>query len=256
MASLVIVTRPSAGGRHLFDRLIKRGYRALWWPAFEIGPAPDGKAARATLARLADYDLALFVSVNAVRAAALLLGNPWPVGTAIGAVGAATRAAVEADLRPKLHEPVIAPDVDDESGSEAFWQTWQARGQTARRVLILRAEHGREWLTQRFIETGAQVDAIAVYSRRPYRLSAGDVRQLQDCIDAAVVPMTIFSSSEAIPSLDAQLGASEQAWLRAGTAIATHPRIGEQLRAVGYARVIDATTDDDSVIAKLEFAAR
>ncbi|HYM47378.1 MAG TPA: uroporphyrinogen-III synthase [Burkholderiaceae bacterium] len=254
-ASPIIVTRPSAAGQRLVDSLTERGHRVLWWPAFDIGPAPDVAAAREALSRLASYHLALFVSVNAVRAAGPFLSGDWPRDTAIGAVGPVTRAAVEAELRLDARTTVIAPDIDDESGSEAFWRVWQARGQTATRVLILRAEDGREWLAQRFIATGAHVDAIAVYSRQPHCLSRVDLTQMQDCIDAGVVPTIIFSSSETIATLDAQVTASAQEWLRSGTAICTHPRIGEQLRDAGYARVIDAAVDDDSIIAKLESVA-
>ena len=81
---LVIVTRPASAGQRLFERLLERGHRAWWWPAFDIGAAPDAQRARATLARLADYDLAIFVSANAVRAAQPLLSGAWPSGTMIG----------------------------------------------------------------------------------------------------------------------------------------------------------------------------
>ena len=85
---VVIVTRPASAGKRLFDRVIEQGHRALWWPAFDIGAVPDIERARNTLARLADYDLAIFVSIHAVRAARPLLGGAWPSGTMIGAVGA------------------------------------------------------------------------------------------------------------------------------------------------------------------------
>ena len=97
---LVIVTRPASAGQRLFERLLERGHRAWWWPVFDIGAAPDAQRARTTLARLADYDLAIFVSANAVRAAQPLLSGAWPPGTMMGAVGASTRAALEADLKP------------------------------------------------------------------------------------------------------------------------------------------------------------
>jgi len=256
MRPLLIVTRPAAAGQRLFDRLTARSHRPIWWPAFTIGPTPDAAAAQAALSRLADYDLAIFVSANAVRATAVMLNGPWPLTTVIGAVGAATRAAVEAELRPDPSVVVIAPEVDDESGSEAFWDAWQARGRNAQRVLLLRAEDGREWLTQRFIKGGTPVDAVAVYSRRPHHLSPDDLTRMQDAIDAGVAPTVILSSSEAIAALDAQVGESAQAWLRTGTAISTHRRIGAQLRDAGYARVLDSNADDDSIIATLESRAR
>jgi uroporphyrinogen-III synthase len=249
---VVIVTRPASAGKRLFDRVIEQGHRALWWPAFDIDAAPDVERARATLARLADYDLAIFVSVHAVRAARAVLDGAWPCGTMIGAVGASTRAAIEAELQPDPSLIVMAQDEDQHSGSEAFWRAWEASARRARRVLVLRAEDGRNWLSKRFAEHGAQVDTVAVYSRRLHRASVDERQQLQHWITANERPAIIFSSTEAVAALDQQIDATGQAWLRTGTAIACHPRIAEQLSSNGYARVINATFDDDSIVAKLE----
>ena len=170
---VVIVTRPASAGKRLFDRVIEQGHRALWWPAFDIDAAPDVERARETLARLAGYDLAIFVSMHAVRAARPLLDGAWPSGTMIGAVGASTRAAIEAELQPDPSLIVMAQDEDQQSGSEAFWRAWQASARRARRVLVLRAEDGRNWLSERFAEHGAQVDTVAVYSRHLHQVSVG-----------------------------------------------------------------------------------
>ena len=78
---VVIVTRPASAGKRLFDRVIEQGHRALWWPAFDIDAAQDVERARAALTRLADYDLAIFVSVHAVRAVRPLSEGAWPSGT-------------------------------------------------------------------------------------------------------------------------------------------------------------------------------
>ncbi len=252
LAAVVIVARPADAGKRLCDRLIERGHRAVWWPAFDIEAAPDMAAARAALARLSDHDLAIFVSPNAVRSVKSLLNDAWPANTLIGAVGASTRAAIETELQPGDAAMLIGPDEDDESGSEAFWRAWLASGRSAQRVLLLRAEDGRNWLSERFVESGAEVDAIAVYSRRPHRLSAGDLAQLGEWVTAGEHPTTVFSSSEAIATLDQQVGAGARAWLRTGTAIASHARIAHGLKTAGYTRVVNATFDDDSVIATLE----
>jgi uroporphyrinogen-III synthase len=146
----------------------------------------------------------------------------------------------------------VAQDEDQQSGSEAFWRAWQAGARDARRVLILRAEDGRNWLSKRFAEHGAHVDTAAVYSRRSHQASVDERQQLQHWIAANERPAIIFSSTEAVAALDQQVDATGQAWLRTGAAIACHPRIAEQLSSNGYARVINATFDDESIIAKLE----
>ncbi|MGH6611734.1 MAG: uroporphyrinogen-III synthase, partial [Burkholderiaceae bacterium] len=147
---------------------------------------------------------------------------------------------------------VIAPDDDSESGSEAFWRAWQAGGHRAQRVLLLRAQEGRDWLGERFTEAGAVVDVVAVYTRRPRYLSPEDLAKLQGWMTAGARPIIVVSSSEAVAALDQQVDAQARSWLRSGSAIASHPRIAQRLIADGYARVISATFDDDSIIAKLE----
>lgn len=249
---LVIVTRPADAGQRLFERLVRHGYRACWWPAFDIGDAPDPTHARAALSRLRDYDLAIFVSASAVRAARRLLSGLWPSGTMIGAVGASTRAAIETELDPPAGVVIAAADEDQQSGSEAFWDAWLATKRRVRRVLLVRAQDGRNWLHQRFVEQGAHVDTVAAYSRHLHRLSAAEMQNLQKSMAAGERPVIVFSSTEAVTALDRQVDSAVQAWLRNGIAIACHPRIAQQLSSNGYARVLNATFDDDSIVAQLE----
>lgn len=254
MKPLVIVTRTGEAGRRLHIRLQYTGHDVAWWPAFDIGPAPDVDQARCTLATLDAFDLAIFVSPAAVRATVELHAQPWPAGTAIGAVGAATAAAVAEWLRPSPEVPIIAPATHDDTGSEAFMVEWQRQRRTARRVLIVRAQHGREWLAQRFAEGGSHVETIAVYARTECALDASAERWLASAVGAGAPVATVFSSSAAIAALDRSVqpvsGAS--AWLRNGAAIATHSRIAEQLLASGYSRVLTASADDAAVLAQLE----
>jgi uroporphyrinogen-III synthase len=252
LAMLAIVTRPASAGRRLFERLRRHGYRAHWWPAFDIGAAPDPQHARSVLARLHDYELAIFVSAAAVRAAQSLMQGAWPSETMIGAIGASTRAAVEAELKPRPKAVVSAADEDPQSGSEAFWRAWLATNRNARRVLLIRAQDGRNWIKERFAEQGTQIDTVAVYSRTLRRPSGEELQNLRDWMASGEQPAIVFSSSEAVTALDRQVGSAAQAWLRNGVAIACHPRIGEQLLSNGYTRVLHATFDDDSIVAQLE----
>jgi len=155
MNPVVIVTRPAAAGERLHGRLIASGWDAVWCPAFDLGAAPDARAASTALQYLQRFDLVVFVSPNAVRASLPLVEKPWPTQVAIGAVGEATAAAVRAELALAPGTALIAP-AGDAAGSEAFWAAWLDSGKSARRVLILRAQHGREWLAERFSEAGAR----------------------------------------------------------------------------------------------------
>jgi uroporphyrinogen-III synthase len=254
MSGPVIVTRPAAPGRRLADRLRQCGRQVTWWPAFDIAPAADEGAVRNVLSRLATYRLALFVSPNAVQATAACLSDEWPAETLIGAVGDATREAVMAELHGASTAKIIAPAAGDESGSEGFWRAWQSSGLSADRVLILRAATGRDWIVDRLRTTGATVDVLAVYDRRPHLLSDSDTANLRAWIGTGAVPVTIVSSTEAPAAILEQVRGTAGAvdWLRSGVAVATHPRVAERLHAAGFARVEICSADDLSVVGKLE----
>jgi uroporphyrinogen-III synthase len=251
---LVIVTRPAEGGERLLRRLRTAGWDALGWPVFDIGPVPDLEHARRTLGRLVEFDLAIFVSPAAVRATAALLDGIWPSTTAIGAVGAATGVAIGENLKLPAGTPVIAPASEGAAGSEAFWDIWEQRGRMAHRVLVLRAQHGREWLVERFSAAGAVVEALAVYTRADPSIDPAARREVQRAMASSVPAIVVFSSSEAVDALDRQMAGIEGAreWLRRGVAIAAHERIRDRLLGAGYTRVELSAPDDDAVVARLE----
>jgi uroporphyrinogen-III synthase len=254
VASPVIVTRPAAPGQRLAAALQRQGHDVAWWPAFDILPPADEGVVRRALDRLADYDLALFVSPNAVHATAERMTAAWPGGTAIGAVGASTRDAALAELPGSAQAAVVAPDEGDDAGSEGFWRAWQASGRSARRVLLLRAATGRDWIVDQLRAADAEVDALAVYDRCPHRLTEGERSRLRAWMQRGGRPAVVVSSTEAVGSLLDQVRAVDGAvaWLQAGRAIATHPRVALRLQAAGFETVVTSDADDSSVIRKLE----
>ncbi|MCU0765306.1 MAG: uroporphyrinogen-III synthase, partial [Burkholderiaceae bacterium] len=248
-----VVTRPGAAGRALAEALARAGQPALWLPAFEFGPPPDPAGARAVLASLADFDLAVFVSPQAARAAATLLGRPWPAGTAIAAVGAATRAAVLASIDAAARANVLPAPEDDGggAGSESLWPQLQALQPAPRRVLLLRAQGGREWLADRLREAGSAVTPLAVYSRLPFAPPTELRARLAAAAPAGLA--SAISSSEAVDALARMLGEQPEVWqaLRRGLALASHPRIAERLRGAGFARVGLCVPEAAAIVASL-----
>ena len=235
----VVVTRPGAAGERLAAELQRAGQPALWLPSFAFGSAPDEAAARAALASLAEFDLAIFVSPQAVRATAALLPGPWPRATTIAAVGAGTRAEVLASIAGAAAATLLAPDDPGDigrSGSEALWPLLRAT-QPLRRVLLLRAQGGREWLAERLRESGADVVALAVYSRLPFAPDA-ELRARLAAAAAGAGLASVISSSDAVDALALMLGEQPPVLeaLRAGVALASHPRIAARLHAAGFAR--------------------
>ena len=253
---MIIITRPGDTGCAMADALNAAGRQAIWWPAFELDLTPDA-AAQTAFARLADFDCVVFVSVSAVAAVARLMdGGVWPDTVAIAAVGAATASAARAMLPVSDAVRLISPNDDDRgdadgaAGSEALWPELAAVA--PRRVLIARAQHGREWLADKLRASGSDVNSVAVYSRRAVPLSPAQRVQLLRWRDEGVRPVTVFTSSEAV---DVVLGHDVDeagAVLRAGVSVATHPRIAARLGRAGAQTIVPlAAPTADALIEKL-----
>jgi len=257
---LVLVTRPQEGGRDLAAQLRARGRDALWWPAFDLLPPEEPQLLREHAARLASFDLLVFVSVPAVeRFAAALRAvhahGPWPQLTAIAAVGAATGSAARAQLPGASGARLICPQgtVAAEGGSEALWAALQEQGIAPRQVLIVRAQRGREWLAQRFAATGASVTQLVAYRREVHRPTAQSWGAVRAVTGAGARLALLFSSTEAIDAIADQdwAGAQLQCWRDQAIALCVHARIGERAQAAGYIDVRHCDARADSVEAAL-----
>jgi uroporphyrinogen-III synthase len=119
-------------------------------------------------------------------------------------------------------------------------------------VLLLRAQGGREWLGERLRERGAEVVALAVYTRQPFAPDAALLARLVTAA-AGVGLAAVVSSSDAVEALASTLGGQPQvlAALRGGVALAAHPRIVERLRAAGFRRVRLCAPEAAAIVAAL-----
>ena len=153
-----------------------------------------------------------------------------------GAAGARSPAFA---LRATAGEPdsaagAAAPAA--KSGSEGLWQALQKEPERPRRVMIVRAEAGREWLGDRLREVGCYVEYAAVYRREVHQPSAEQRGALAASCSVGDRPATVLTSSEAVVTLDRQLSEAPEikAWLRRGRALCSHPRIVQAALAGGY----------------------
>jgi uroporphyrinogen-III synthase len=106
---------------------------------------------------------------------------------------------------------------------------------------------GRDWLAQQIVETGARVEFVVAYSRRPPKWSA----QQLDMAEQAASDNSVwcFSSSQALLHLQAQL--PDLQWDQA-RCITTHARIAQTAREVGFVKVVQTRPVLSDVLASLE----
>ncbi len=223
----ILVTRPSGQAAGIIERLHALGAEVVHWPALIIEPLSPVGEDRRRLADWGDYDLALFVSANAVRHA-----RPWLGGRAprLAAIGRRTAGALaEAGLSPAL----VAPPPYN---SEALLALPELQSLAGRRLLLLRGEGGRRQLADTLRARGARLDEVACYRRR-----AGDPASLQPLL-APLPECAMATSGEALAALEQVLGAR-----RAGMdLVAGGTRVAD--RAEGWRRVIVAEHPGDEAM--------
>src|SRR5206468_269673 len=100
----IVITRPARQAAGLAREIAALGGRPLVFPAIVILPPADVAALRAVQWNLARYDIAIFVSANAVEYG---VGDPaaWPVRILTLAPGPGTAAALAAAGIPNARVP-------------------------------------------------------------------------------------------------------------------------------------------------------
>lgn len=245
-APTLLVTRPRPQCAGWLARLAALGMPAAALPLIEILPARDAAPVRAAWAALAEADLAVFVSPNAVEQFfAHGGGAAWPAQTLAACVGPGSAQALAA--HGVAEAQIVQPAADAASlDSEHLWAQLSARRPWAgARVLLLRGDGGREWLAERLAEAGAVVQAVTVYHRAAPRFSAAEQALLEAVRAHPQRFVWLFSSAEAVGHLPGPLSGGHRA-------IATHRRIADAARAAGFAPVVLARPDPEAVTQALK----
>jgi uroporphyrinogen-III synthase len=236
----VVITRPSAQAKNLAQLVREAGGEPLCVPAIEILPLADAAPFHALAQRLESFDLAIFVSRNAVRSAlALLAGKPWPAGLKVATVGQGSRE----ELEQQGFADVIAPAA--QSDSEALLALPELAAVQGRRVVIFRGDAGRRLLGESLAARGASVEFAACYRR--VRPEGGALRAL----DARGMDAVTLSSAEGLENFLHMLGEGAALRLAQTPLFVPHRRVAEEAARRGLARVIVAGPRDAQMVAAL-----
>ena len=93
----VVVTRPAHQAGHLAELIERAGGRAILFPTLEIFDAQDMGPLSGVIDRLEQFDLAIFISPNAVNKAMnqVRARRTWPQGLRCAAVGKGSAKELE-----------------------------------------------------------------------------------------------------------------------------------------------------------------
>lgn len=249
----VVITRPRAQADALVTRLTELGVEVHRFPLLEIQPLADTAHLRSTLSHLSEYALVAFVSPNAIDAAFEHI-DQWPNQVIAAVVGEGSRLALARHGLNGSGARVVSPIDPQRTDSETLLEVLDLPALQGRRVLIIRAETGRELLADRLRAAGVEVEQIAAYRRGMPELDTALDAQLNQLITADAC--WVITSSEALRHL---LEMVQRACGQAGIQqilntqlLVPHPRIAESAQTLGFTHVTQTSSGDEALVAAIQ----
>jgi len=249
----VVVTRPLAQAGAFAARVADIGRAPVIFPLLDIAPVADSAALQGMLSVLDRYALAVFVSPNAIDAVFPFI-PAWPREVAIGIVGEGSRLALQRHGIDDGNTTIYAPRHRERMDSEELFKVLNLERLHGRRVLIVRAQNGRELLTDMLRAKRIEVDHVTAYQRLLPCIDAARAEQLRRLIDAD--SDWIITSSEALRNLlnitAETLGSDYVVKLQRNAIIVSHQRIAETAQSLAFSHVTMAGSGDEQLIAALQ----
>lgn len=243
----VLVTRPVHQAGPLCELIEQAGGQAVRFPVLAVEPLPESAPLAAILAQLDRYDLAIFISHNAVRfgiAAAARHGG-IPATLRLAAVGEGSRRELERQLGRAVD---LAPQGRfDSEALLALPPLQQVAGQA---ILIVRGAGGRELLAATLRQRGARVDYAEVYRRlRPRRPEPQTLAAWR----AGGVNIITVTSNEGLQNLYEMVGVAARDWLLDMPLLVVSERSAALARELGFRQppLVAASASEPSIVETL-----
>ncbi|MGD8567258.1 MAG: uroporphyrinogen-III synthase [Gammaproteobacteria bacterium] len=236
----VVVTRPAHQAEGLCRLIETNGGTALRFPVLDIAGPADQTAVAATINRLAAFDIAVFISPNAVQWGLKLIDN-WPADIKVAAVGRGSAR----ELTRQGMEPDIFPE--QQFNSEALLALEDLQQVAGKRIIIFRGEGGRELLADILRGRGAQVEYLECYRRvRP----TIDPALLTVPLQQGTVDILTVTSSEGLENLLAMTGEAVRSVLTQLPLIVVSDRTRERARELGFQApiILARQASDDALL--------
>jgi len=152
----VLITRPQQQAKDLCEMVEDAGGIAIPFPVINIKPIATQNWSNIALA---EQDMIIFVSRNAVTFFIAGIEGDLPVNIQLVAVGAATATSMsEHGLRVDIQPP-------EPAGSESLLAMPALNNVKDKKVLIVRGQGGRELLADTLTTRGAKISYIEIYQR-------------------------------------------------------------------------------------------
>ena len=237
----IVVTRPEKQAKELADLIRAEGGCAILFPALEIIEPEDLRPLYRLIGRLEQFDLAIFISANAVNRAMseIVARRSLPDVLKIAAIGAGSNKALQSFGVKEVIYPASRFD------SEALLELPQLRDVAGKRIVIFRGQGGRELLGETLEKRGARVEYVECYRRV---IPASDPAPLKRLWADDKLHAITVTSSEGLRNLFEMMDESGRELLKKTPLFVPHPRIAEAARELGLANPVVTAAGDAGLI--------
>ena len=239
----VLVTRPAAQADKFCRLLEAEGAVAIRFPVIKICTAlPDPERDR-LIDELDRYDLAIFISANAVQHGLDMVQQRrnWPKRLKIACVGKATADALQ------RHGMTVDIVPSEGFNSEALLSMPEFNPQSIanQRVVIFRGGQGREHLADGLKSRNAQVETINVYQRRKPDIDSQHIVQL---LELQTIQLITVTSNEVLQNLVELVTTQARPLLTQLDLIVPSTRAAELAKKLGFTKIHTAANATDSAM--------
>ena len=234
----VMVTRPAKQAEKLCQMIEEAGARAIRFPVIEIEFIEADNKIRPLIEQLETFQLAIFISVNAVRGAARVIQHALPDGLQLAAVGRATAKAVAECWQREVITPA------QQSNSEGLLALPRLQNVRSDKIIIFRGRGGRELLADELTKRGAKVCYAEVYRRTVPDTTLA-------VVESVPIDLVIVTSNEGLQNLYDIAGAQKRGWLLAKQLIVISQRTADLAKQLGFLQppIIAPSADDPGLLA-------
>lgn len=242
----VLVTRPAHQADKLCRLIEAQGGTTIRFPVIEILGPRDPQALLTAIDRLDEYDIAIFVSANAVSGTLPLIQDrrDWPAHVKRVAIGRGSARMLERFGLPAHLLP------EHTFNSESLLDLPQMQAVAGLRIIIFRGENGRELLADTLRERGAQVTYVAAYRRSAPQVDPGGLLQHWQQGEIQIV---VITSNEGLQNLFDIVGELGQQWLYDTPLIVVSRRTQRRARELGFSHtpLLAGEASDEAIVEAL-----
>lgn len=237
----VLVTRPAHQASHLASKIREVGGNPILFPVLEISDIKDPRPLLDLINRLDEFDIAIFVSPNAVDKAMYLIlqSRTLPPNLKIAVVGEGSANRLKQYGLREIIVPTCRYD------SEALLEMTEFQQVMNKNIVIFRGNDGRRLLGDTLTQRGARLEYAECYRRDKPKT---DISPLLNSWSKGALHAVTVTSSEGLNNLFDMIGKVGQQLLKNTPVFTAHERIARVARELGLTNINITAAGDEGLV--------